>query len=187
VPIPTGTPTPAPVTINVGTRFEAILTHPLVTGAAIAPATARVASDVHVGERLVIAAGTLLVGEAFAIQHNDRAQVVFSALIKAGKTVPFEGWTLQDGEMGVRGKVLREGSKAKKGTSVMLGAAASALTFGLVGARSGMEGAVLSSVRGSAAGELSSISRDLQPSDKVLRVEADVRVTVYVRRDVTLE
>jgi len=158
-----------------------------MTGAAIAPATATVTGDVRVGDSVVIPAGTLLVGEAFATRQDDRAQIVFSAFVKAGKTFAFEGWALQEGEMGVRGKTIRKGSKTRKGATAVFGAAASALTFGLIGGSRGPAGAALSSLGNSTAGELSGIGRDWQVSDKVLRVEAGVPITVYLRRDVTLE
>jgi type IV secretory pathway VirB10-like protein len=87
---------PLPLVINVGTRIQAVLTDPVVTGAALAPATAKLANDVLVGDRVAIPAGTVLVGEGFATQQDDRAQVVFSAIVKDGKTLQFEGWALQE-------------------------------------------------------------------------------------------
>ena len=41
-----------------------------------------------------------------------------------GKTINLEGWALQDGEIGVRGKLVRKGSKTKRGAGTVLGAAA---------------------------------------------------------------
>jgi hypothetical protein len=117
--------------VNVGTRIEAVLTDPLVTGAAFAPATARLEKDVYVDDRLAVPAGSLLVGEGFATLQDDRAQILFTSIVKDGQTIRFEGWALQQGEMGVRAKVIRKGSKVKKGAGTVLGAAASALTFGL--------------------------------------------------------
>jgi hypothetical protein len=178
---------PLPLVINVGTRIQAVLTDPLVTGAALAPATARLASDILIGDRLAIPAGTVLVGEGFATQQDDRAQVVFSAIVKDGKTLQFEGWALQEGEIGVKGKVVRKGSKGKSGAGTVLGAAASALTFGLSGVVPGVGGAALSSLGNTAANDLVGLGRDWRRSDKVVRVEAGVAVTVYVRRDLTVE
>jgi len=185
-PSPSPTP-PQPLTINLGTRVEAVLTDPVVTGAAFAPATATLAEDVHVGDRLAIPAGTVLVGEGFATQQDDRAQVLFAALVMDGKTVRFEGWALQQGEMGIPAKVIRKGSKAKKGAGTVLGAAASALTYGLAGAASGPEGAALASLGHTAANDLVGLGRDWRRSDKVVRVEAGVPITVYIRRDLTIE
>jgi hypothetical protein len=178
---------PSPLVINIGTRVQAVLTDPLVTGAALAPATAKLANDVLVGDRVAIPAGTVLVGEGFATQQDDRAQVVFSAIIKDGKTLQFEGWALQEGEIGVKGKVVRKGSKGKRGAGPVLGAAASALTFGLSGAVPGVGGAALSSLGNTAANDLVGLGRDWRRSDKVVRVEAGVPVTVYIRRDLTVE
>jgi hypothetical protein len=175
------------MTINVGTRVEALLTDPVVTGGTFAPATAKLAKDVYVGDRLAIPAGTVLVGEGFASEQDDRAQVVFSAIVKDGKTIRFEGWALQQGEMGVRAKVIHKGSKVKKGTGTVLGAAASALTFGLAGVAPGPEGAALASLGQTAANDLNGLGRDWRRSDKVVRVEAGVPITVYVRRDLTIE
>src|SRR5262249_9744085 len=133
-PSPSPTPTPAPLVVNIGTRVEAVLTEPIVTGAALAPATAKLATDVMAGGQGAIPSGTLLVGEGFATQQDDRAQVVFSAIVKDGKTVQFEGWALQQGEVGVKGKVIRKASKGKSGAGTLLGAAATGLSFGLSGA-----------------------------------------------------
>jgi hypothetical protein len=196
-PTPSPEPPPSPVAslpekppaavVNIGTRVQAVLTDPVVTGAALAPATAKLANDVFVGDRLAIPAGTVLVGEGFATQEDDRAQLVFSAIVKDGKTLQFEGWALQNGEMGVKGKVVRKGSKGKKGAGTVLGAAASALTFGLSGAVPGAGGAALSSLGNTAATDLVGLGRDWRRSNKVVRVEAGVPVTVYIRRDLTIE
>ncbi len=188
LPSPSPSPSPEPaLTINVGTRIEAVLTDPVVTGAAFAPATATIAKDVYVGDRLAIAAGTVLVGEGFATQQDDRAQVVFSAMVRDGRTQQLEGWALQGGEMGIRAKVIRKGSKTKKGAGTVLGAAASALTYGLAGAASGPEGAALASLGQTAATDLSGLGRDWRRSDKVVRVEGGVAIHVYLRRDLKVE
>lgn len=187
-PQPTPSPEkPLPMVINIGTRIAAVLTDPVVTGAALAPATAKLANDVYVGDRLAIPAGTLLVGEGFATQQDDRAQVVFNALVRDGKTIQLEGWALQDGEIGLRGKLVRKGSKAKRGAGTVLGAAASALTYGLAGVGSGPERAVLGALGGTAANDLIGVARDWRQSDKVVRVPAGVSITVYLRRDLTME
>jgi hypothetical protein len=187
-PSPSPSPTPEPpLLINIGTRIEALLTDPVVTGAAFAPATATIAEDVYVGDRLAIPAGTVLVGEGFATQQDDRAQIVFSAMVRDGKTQQLEGWALQGGEMGIRAKVIRKGSKTKKGAGTVLGAAASALTYGLAGAASGPEGAALASLGHTAANDLVGLGRDWRRSDKVVRVEGGVAITVYLRRDLKVE
>ena len=191
-PEPSSSPSPpleprVPLVVNIGTRIKAVLTDPIVTGLAFAPVAASLAQDVYVGGHLAIPTGTVLVGEAFAAEQHDRAQVVFTAIVKDGKTFRFEGWALQDGEAGVRAKLVRKGSKVGKGAGTVLGAAASALTFGLAGAASGPEGAALASLGDAAAQDLVGLGRDLRRSDKVLRVEAGVPITVYIRRDLTIE
>ncbi len=186
-PIPSPPEKPAPLVINIGTRVQAVLTEPVVTGAALAPATAKLVSDVLVGDRVAIPAGTTLVGEGFATQQDDRAQVVFSAIVKDGKTLQLEGWALQEGEIGVKGKVVRKGSKGKSGAGTLLGAAASGLTFGLSGAVPGAGGAALSSLGSAAASDLIGLGRDWRRTDKVVRVEAGVPITVYIRRDLAIE
>jgi hypothetical protein len=188
-PSPTSTALPekpAPLLVNVGTRVQAVLTDPVVTGAALAPATAKLQSDVVVGDRVAIPAGTVLVGEGFATQQDDRAQVVFSAIVKDGKTLQFEGWAMQEGEVGVKGKVVKKGSKGKKGAGTVLGAAASALTYGVAGALGGPEGAALASLGNTAAGDMLGLGRDWRRTDKVVRVEAGVPIVVYIRRDLTV-
>jgi hypothetical protein len=186
-PPPPAPEKPPPLVVNIGTRIAAVLTDPVVTGAALAPATAKLTSDVYVGDRLAVPTGTLLVGEAFATQQDDRAQVIFSAIVRDGKTIHFEGWALQDGEIGVRGKRVRKGSKTKRGAGTVLGAAASALTFGLAGVGSGPERAALASLGNSAASDLTGLGRDWRQYDKVVRVPAGVPIIVYIRRDLTME
>jgi type F conjugative transfer system protein TrbI len=186
-PSPAAPEKPPPMVINIGTRIAAVLTDPVVTGAALAPATAKLTSDVYVGDRLAIPTGTLLVGEGFATQQDDRAQVVFTAIVRDGKTMQFEGWALQDGEVGIRGKLVRKGSKTKRGAGTVLGAAASALTYGLAGAGSGPEGAALAALGNTAANDLVTLGRDWRQSDKVVRVAAGIPITVYIRRDLTME
>jgi len=186
-PSPPAPEKPRPIVINIGTRIAAVLTDPVVTGAALAPATAKLASDVYVGDRLAIPAGTMLVGEGFATQQDDRAQIVFTAMVRDGKTIAFEGWALQDGEVGIRGKVVRKGAKTKKGAGTILGAAASALTLGVAGALSGPEGAALASLGNTASNDLVGLSREWRHSDKVVRVAAGVPITVYLRRDISME
>jgi hypothetical protein len=178
---------PAPIVINVGTRMEAVLAEPVITGAALAPAAAKLVADFYVGDRLAIPAGTPLVGEGFATNQDDRVQVVFTAFVKEGKTVQLEAWALQDSEMGIKGKILRKGSKTKKGAGTVLGAAASALSFGLAGAAPGPGGAALASLGSTASSDLNSLGRNLRWSDKAVRVEAGVPITVYVRRDLKIE
>ena len=185
-PLPSPEPRP-PLVVNIGTRIKAVLTDPIVTGLAFAPAAARLAEDVYVGSSLAIPVGTVMVGEAFAAEQHDRAQVVFTAIIKNGKTLRLEGWALQDGEAGVRAKLVRKGSKVGKGAGTVLGAAASALTYGLAGAASGPEGAALANLGNTAAQDLVGLGRDWRRSDKVLRVEAGVPITIYIRRDLTIE
>lgn len=187
VPAPLQAVTPSPLTINLGTRVEAVLTDPIVTGAAFAPASATLAKDVYVGDRLAIPAGTVLIGEGFATDEDDRAQVQFSAIVRDGKTIKFEGWALQQGEMGIRAKVIRKGSKTKKGAGTVLGAAASALTYGLAGAAAGPEGAALASLGQTAASDMSGLGRDWRRSNKVVRVEAGAPITIYIRRDLAIE
>jgi hypothetical protein len=188
---PRATASPARVvpssTINVGTRVEAVLTDPIVTGATFAPAAASLTQDVRVGDRVVLPAGTTLIGEGFATQQDNRAQVVFTAIVKDGKTRKFEGWALQKGEMGIKAKVIRKGSKAKKGAGTLLGAAAAGVSYGLAGAVPGPQGAALSSLGSTAASDLVGLGRDWRQSDKVVRVEAGVAITIYIRRDLTIE
>jgi len=187
IPVPSPSKKASPLTINLGTRIEAVLTDPIVTGAAFAPASATLAKDVYAGDRLAIPAGTVLIGEGFATDQDDRAQVQFSAIVRDGKTIKFEGWALQQGEMGIRAKVIKKGSKTKKGAGTVLGAAASALTYGLAGAAAGPEGAALASLGQTAASDMSGLGRDWRRSNKVVRVEAGAPITVYIRRDLAIE
>jgi hypothetical protein len=178
---------PAPLVVNIGTRLQATLTEPVITGAALCPVGAQLAADYVVGDRVALPAGTRLVGEAFATHQDDRVQVVFTAFVRDGKTTPLEAWALQDGEMGLKGKLIRKGSKGKKGAGTALGAAASALSFGLAGAASGPAGAALANLGSSASADLNNLGRDWKWSDKVVRVESGVPISVYVRRDLIVE
>jgi hypothetical protein len=173
--------------VNVGTRIRALVTDPVVTGVALAPVTARLSEDVAVNGAVVVPSGATLVGEAFSTQEGDRVQVVFNALVVGGRTQRFDGWALQDGEMGLRGKVLKKGSKGKHGAAALVGAAATGLAYGTSGVVPGAAGAALSSFGSSVGSDVEGVSRDWRRSDKVVRVEAGVPITVYLRRDLTLE
>ncbi len=187
VPAPTPKPKAAPLVVNVGTRIPAVLTDPVITGAALAPVTAKLAQDVMVGDRIALPAGVRLIGEAFATEEGDRVQVVFSSVIVNGVTHRIEGWALQDGEVGLKGRVLKKGSKGKKGAAALLGAAASGLTYGVAGAIAGAPGAALSSLGSSVATDMQGLGREWRYSDKVGRVEAGVGAVVYLRRDFSVE
>ncbi len=185
--VPAPTPKPAPLVINVGTRIPALLTDPVITGAALAPVTAKLAQDVLVGDRVALPAGARLVGEAFATEDGDRVQVVFSSVVVNGTTHRIEGWALQDGEVGLKGRVLKKGSKGKKGAASLLGAAATGLTYGVAGAIAGAPGAALTSLGTSVANDMQGLGREWRYSDKVVRIEAGAATVIYLRRDFSIE
>jgi hypothetical protein len=84
---------PAPLVINIGSRIATVLTDPGHRRRA-RPRDREVRERRVCRRSLAIPAGTLLVGEAFATQQDDRAQVVFSAIVRDGKTTKFAGGRL---------------------------------------------------------------------------------------------
>lgn len=101
---------PPPRTLAAGTRIPIVLSHAIVTGPATAPVSATV--EVELGP---IPAGSVLNGEAFAVEESDRAQVVFRSVVSGGRSVEIEGVTLSQEELGIPGKVIRKGSKGLTG------------------------------------------------------------------------
>jgi hypothetical protein len=187
-PAPPVAPEQARTLMNVGSRFDVTLTFPVNTAFAGAPVNATLAKDmVDAGGRLVMPAGTLLVGEAFATQVDDRAQIIFTAIVRDGRTTPFRGIAVGgDAQLGVPGRVVRKASAAKKGAGRVLGSIGQALSFGLVGRGDGVLGDAGAILANETASDLSQLDRawSLQRSDKVLEVKAGTTVTVYVQSDV---
>ena len=189
-PAPLATPEPSRTLMNVGSRFQVTLTFPVNTAFSGAPVNATVAKDVvNEAGKVVMPAGTLLVGEAFATQVDDRAQIIFTAIVRDGRTIPFRGITVgADAQLGVPGRVVRKASVAKKGAGRVLGSIGQALSFGLVGRGDGVLADAGAMLANETASDLSQLDRtwSLQRSDKVLEVKAGTTVTVYVQSDVRL-
>lgn len=85
---------PPPPVLNVGTRIRAVIREPVVTSPGGTPVTAFVAEDVVSGDRVALAAGARLIGDAFAIEEDDRVQVVFTVVVSDGRTLPVSGVVL---------------------------------------------------------------------------------------------
>ncbi len=178
---------PEPAILNVGTRFKVEISEPVRTSGGGIPVTATAMSDVLARGRTVIPKGTHLVGEAFATTTDDRVQLVFSALIYKGVTTRLSGITFdKDGQLGLRGKVIKKG-RGKRALGGVLRAGASVLSMGVLGTDDAPSRAVDSMMRDASRG-LSSIEsqwdRDLE---KVIQVPAGVQVTVFLRDDLRLE
>lgn len=172
--------------LNMGSRFEAALDLPVQTGAAGAPVAAVVAADVSDSHGVVLPAGARVVGEAFATTADDRVQMAVTAVVINGKTFRLQGLALgPDGTFGVAGKVARKGSKKKAGAGRVLGAVGSAISFGLLGGRGGLIDSTAAELARDAGRSLGGLEAAWQRSDKVVRVPAGTRLTVYVREDAT--
>ena len=59
--------------------------------------------------------------------------------------------------------------------------------FGLSGVSSGPESAALASLGNTAANDLLGVGRDWRRTDKAVRIAAGVPITVYIRRDLSIE
>lgn len=187
---PSPSPSPAgPTTLNVGSQFEMALDLPVLTGAATTPVAAHLVDDVKVGERVVIPAGSRIVGEAFSTTEDDRAQIVLTAVVVNGKTIQLHGLALgQDSAFGVAGKIVRKGSAPKAGVGKVLGSVGRALSFGLIGSGSSstLAGAAAYGVESAAGGELQGLDQRWRRSDKIIRVESGTRARVYLRSDLVV-
>jgi hypothetical protein len=187
-PVPTTLPAPPKPALNVGSRFQAVLAYEVNTAYAGAPVTAQVPTDIAPNGPVAIPAGSTLVGEAFATDSDDRAQIIFSALVRDGRTVPFRGIAMgPDNNLGLRGKVVRKASAKKKGAGRVLGAVGSAVTFGLAGKMDGVVGDATAALASQSAMDLNQLDRSwsTQRSDKVVQVKAQTPVTVYVQSDLS--
>jgi hypothetical protein len=183
--VPAATPQPPPV-INVGTRIRATLAEPITTSPGGTPVLALVAEPLAIGDRVVLPVGARLVGDGFAIQEDDRVQIVLTALVLDGKTAPLSGVVLSDdNRLGLPAKVIKKGSKGKRGLGKALGLVGSTLSFGLIPRGSDLGAAAATQLAAETARDLSQIEARWTRSDKVLRAPAG-NVTVYLRSDLVL-
>jgi hypothetical protein len=182
-----GTPDATPRVLNVGTRFEVTLDLPVQTGSLGTPVAATLAADIHGPDGILLRAGARIVGEAFATTADNRVQLAMTAVVANGKTVRLSGIALgPDGLFGLPGKVVRKGSKTKAGAGRVLGAVGSALSFGVFGSRGGLVDSAAAELARDTGRNLAGVESAWQRSDKVIRVPAGTRLTVYVREDATL-
>jgi hypothetical protein len=169
--------------IALGTRIPAVLASPVTTSPEGAPVTAEVASDVVLGGRVGIPAGSHLEGVAFGTESDDRARILLTAVVVGGRTVPLPAVALDsNSDLGLPGKVVSRGSKRKHGGGLLLRALGGAAGYGL-GGSSGLAGAALSQLGGAFSQDLTNITRDWMISDKAVRVPAGTPLVAYVRSE----
>jgi hypothetical protein len=180
----------APIVLNVGARIPIVLAEPLTTGATSVPLNARVASDVMVGSRVALAAGSPVIGEGFAVHENDRVQAVLAAVVVDRRTLPLQGLVLGgDGELGLAGKVLKKGAKTKGAAGRILGvlgSAANAASLGLFATKPGLAEAAAVELTQDATRSLDRLGERWSLSNKVVRVPAGTTAYVYLRSDLEL-
>jgi hypothetical protein len=182
-------PSPEKLTLNIGTRFPVRLVTTATTGAAAGVCSAETVADVVVGDNVALPKGTRLEGLAFATRENDRAQIVFRALVLDGKTVSLQGIVIgKDGEFGVKGKVVRKASKLKHVAGRVTGAVADAAMWGSIGAGTlaGGDYGILDQLTSGAARDLNVLEQQWTRSDKAVRVAAGTAAEVYLRGDVVV-
>ena len=185
VRVPAVSPTPAPV-INVGTRIHAVLPEPVVTSPGGTPVIVLVTDDVVVGDHVALRAGARMVGDAFAIEEDDRVQIIVTAVVVDGKTVPLSGVVVSDeNRLGLPAKVVKKRSTGKRGLGRALGVVGSTLSVGLIPGVSSIGSAAASRIAAESASDLNQIEARWTRSDKVLRAPAGA-VTVYLRADLVL-
>lgn len=184
-------PSPSPATVvNMGTRLAARLDNGVRTGATLTPATAVLTEDLRSGERVILPAGSRVVGSAFATTGDDRVQLVWRALVINGRTVPVDGETLAiDGTVGMVGKVIARRGKGllRRIGSVALGAAGVATAYG-VPAGSGLLGRAGDVAADQAGRELERMGqqREWLQADKVVELRAGASCIIYVSSDIVL-
>lgn len=186
--VPAVAVSPAAV-VNVGTRLRAVLSGPVMTGSSAAPVAARVSEDIVIGGDVAVPTGATLVGEAIATRQDDRAQIVFNALVAGGVTHPIRAMALaEDGQVGLTAALVRKASTGKRGLGRALGAVGSALTLGLVAGPSNPGKAAAEHLALASATDLAELDRRWSEdrSDKVLRVSAGVPFLVYLEADLKL-
>ena len=177
-------PAERPLTLNIGTRFPVRLLTAATTGAAAGVCSAETAADITVDGMVAIPHGTRLEGLAFATRENDRAQIVFRALVLDGKTIPLQAVVIgTDGDLGVKGKVIRKASRLKNLAGRVGGAVADAAMWSGVG---GAEYGVADQLLSGAARDMNVLEQQWTRSDKVIRVQAGTQAEVYLRGDVVV-
>jgi hypothetical protein len=181
---PAPTAPPVPIVLNVGTRFQAVISHAVTTGASPVVVSASVAADVVKDGRVVIPAGAPLEGEAFATREDDRVRVLFHSVVVGGKTIGLRGLALAaEGVEGLAGKVLDKG-KGRGAAGRLLGSAARVASYGLIGGGDTFAEDIAVDVAREAARDLGSLERRWTRSDKVIRLPAGTTAQVYLAGDV---
>jgi hypothetical protein len=170
--------------VNVGSVIEARLLRTVVTAQGGAPVAAEIARDVMANGEVAIAAGSRLVGTAYATGSNDRVQIAVTALVQGGTTMQLHGIVISaDQQVGIPAKVLKRGSGKKKWLGRVVGSIGTVATLGLrsSGVSGGMAGVLAEDLSGDAA----NLERDWanERSDKVLRAEAGATLQVYLQGD----
>ena len=187
-PLPEPSPSPSPrPTLNLGTRIPVRILGNATTALNGAPVSATVAGDVVRDGRVLVPAGTVVHGDAYATPESDsRAQLTWSAMVLTGQTVRLTASTLgADDQLGVPGKLVRKASKTKRGFGTVLGAVGRAVTFGAFGSGGVAQRAAGETVARVGDG-LDGLGREWTVSDKGVRVAAGTSATLVLRADVEL-
>lgn len=188
VSAPAATSTPV---VNVGTRVQARLEASVRTGASLVPVTAVLTEDVRVGERVLLPAGARLVGSAFATPQDDRVQILWRAVVQAGRTWPFEGETLgADGAPGLVGKLI---TRRRKGVLRRIGSAVAGVAADTAGVAAPFGDGLLdrtgTALVGRAGSDLRQFDtgREWLQADSVVELKAGITCTIFVAADLRFE
>ena len=177
---------PLPLVVNLGTRVPFTVTQVAMTGATAGPLSGRLDADVVVDGRIALPVGTPLAGLGFATTGDDRMQVVVSALVVGGRSVPVQAVVLgPDHALGIPGRLVRKGSKARHGLGRLadsLGAALSAAAL----PGGGLIGAALADLTRVGGEGLRGMGKGWSLSDKVVEVPVGARGVLYIERDMDL-
>jgi type IV secretory pathway VirB10-like protein len=182
---------PPPAVVNVGTRVPGNLTYGIRTDAATVPVEVEIAGDVVAAGRVVIPAGTRVIGEALATRDTDRVQMAFSSLVIGGKTVPLRALAMgPDGQLGLPAKLIKKASGGKNWLGKAVGALGNAATFGLLRSSSGgVAGATAEGLLQRGGQDMQAVEHRWasQRSDKILELTPRAGITLYLEGDLTIE
>ena len=187
LPAPTPTPKPAAV-VNMGTRIKGELLFPFRTHASSVPVALVVTEDVVIAGRVGIRVGDRFIGRAVSTRVDDRAQIIFIALVQDGQTIRSQGIALgPDGQIGVEGKLIRKASGQKHWLGKAVGAVGRTLTFNTLGGGSAIDEMTEEFMR-STGGDLAAVEQRwaAERSDKVVEVKSGAEVTIVLEDDLTL-
>jgi hypothetical protein len=129
------------------------------------------------------------VGQAFATETDDRVQILFGWLVTGGRSRAVRAVVLgPDNGLGLKGRVVHRGSRARGLGGRVIGTVGRVLSFGLLASGGADLGSLAARDAAETVGEsLRSTGQRWVVSDKVIHVPAGTHAVAYLEGDLELE